>query len=114
MTMADSSTPSPSPRRSPRLYQQYLKPGALAKLRDSKITNRRRKIMQNSLSDQLLLFTPTSSSPTQQQDQPFINQENGIPCFDPPLYLNRPNCLTRKKLFAVNPTFTNTDDTYRF
>nr|KYP44580.1 hypothetical protein KK1_033927 [Cajanus cajan] len=68
--------------------------------------------MQNSLSELLLLTrTPSPSSPPQ-QDQPF-NEENGVPCFDPPVYHNRPNCLTRKKLFAVNPTFTNTD-TYQF
>ncbi|KAL2317771.1 hypothetical protein Fmac_031647 [Flemingia macrophylla] len=82
----------------------------LPKLGDSKITNRRRKMMQNSFSDQLLLFTPHRHHPPNNR----INQENGVPCFDPSLYLNRPNCLTRKKLFAVNPTFTSADDTYQF
>ncbi|KAG4954624.1 hypothetical protein AAZX31_14G153300 [Glycine max] len=108
MTMSTS----PHPNRSPRLFHKYLKPGALAKLRDSKITSSRhinnRITTQTSLSQ--LLLSP-SSSPIQ-QNQP-LNQDIGVPCFTPPIYLNRPHCLVRKKLFAVTPSFTHTDS-YQF
>ncbi|TKY45365.1 hypothetical protein E2542_SST20631 [Spatholobus suberectus] len=106
-----TSTSTCSPRRSPRLYHKYVKPGALAKLRDSKITARRTS--QISLSEMLLL-TPTSpSSPTIQQEYQPLNQDTGVPCFTSPVSLNRPGCLRRKKLFAVTPSFTPTD-TYEF
>ncbi|CAJ1971842.1 unnamed protein product [Sphenostylis stenocarpa] len=99
------------PNPSPKSYQKYLKPGALAKLRDSKITLSRhnnRRETHNSLSR--LLSSP-SFSPIQ-QDQ-FLNHDNTVPCFLLPIYLRRPCCLLRRKLFPVTPTFTLTD-TYQF
>ncbi|KAK7385226.1 hypothetical protein VNO78_30940 [Psophocarpus tetragonolobus] len=94
-----TSTSAFSPRRSPRLFHKYLKPGALAKLRDSKIKARHNQRTQMSRSETLLL---TPSSPTQH-----YNEDNGVPSFTFPV--NRPCCLRRKKLFAVTPTFTHTD-----
>ncbi|CAJ1971845.1 unnamed protein product [Sphenostylis stenocarpa] len=111
MTMTKEWTDTSSPRRSPRLFHKYLKPGALAKLRDSKIKERhnQRATNKNSLHEALLL-TPTSpSSPTQNDYQP-LNQDNGVPCFTSPVNFNNPSCLRRKKLFAITPTFTHTDE----
>ncbi|KAG4383418.1 hypothetical protein AAZX31_13G066700 [Glycine max] len=116
-----TTSPQHPNRRSPRLFHKFLKPGALAKLRDSKITSSRhkinRRITQISLSHLLLSSSPSSSSSSSssssiQQDQP-LNQDNGIPCFTPPIYPNRPRCLVRKKLFAVTPNFTH-PETYQF
>lgn len=100
-----SSSPSPM-----KTYHRYLKPGALAKLRDSKITSRnaysRRRIYNMCFSQLSSPTTPTS--PTQ-------NEENMIPCFAPHISLiNRPRCIARKKLFAVAPVFTPHTDTYPF
>ncbi|KAK7301301.1 hypothetical protein RJT34_12162 [Clitoria ternatea] len=94
-----------SPNRSPRNYHKYLKPGALAKLRDSKIIAKHASKSSQIFLSQLLL------SPTFTQ-QP-LNEDNGIPCFAPTVNLNRPSCLRRRKLFAVTPTFT-IPDTHQF
>ncbi|KAK7301302.1 hypothetical protein RJT34_12163 [Clitoria ternatea] len=115
MAMRESPNPKAcrsSPKRSPINYLRFLKPGALAKLRDSKITARHAsRSSQISLSQ--LLLSPTSPfSPTQQGQLP-LNEEDGIPCFAPIINLNRTRCLHRKKLFAVTPVFTHID-TYRF
>ncbi|TKY56192.1 hypothetical protein E2542_SST20634 [Spatholobus suberectus] len=102
-----------SPKRCPRCYHKYLKPGALAKLRDSKITARHnnRRTTQIFLSE--LLLSPTSASSPTQQDQS-LNEDNGVPCFAPPICLShRPRCLLRKKLFAFTPSFTHAE-TYQF
>ncbi|KAL5061541.1 hypothetical protein RYX36_023278 [Vicia faba] len=104
MTMKGNPKPlsSPSPRK-------YLKPGALAKLRDSNKIKSNRKL-QNRLNlldlAQLSPITPTSSSPPQ-------NFDNVVPCFDP-TFVNHPRSLGRKKLFAVTPIFTEHTDTYLF
>ncbi|KAK7290352.1 hypothetical protein RIF29_04701 [Crotalaria pallida] len=98
-----SSTPSP---------KKYLKPGALTKLRNSRITaTYQRYASRNhvrSLS-QLLLTpnSPSSSSTDSEQHSP--NQDNGVPCFAQRVNSHRPQCLTRKKLFAVTPFFTEAD-----
>ncbi|KEH19821.1 hypothetical protein MtrunA17_Chr8g0362551 [Medicago truncatula] len=102
MTMKGSPKPnssSPSPRR-------YLKPGALAKLRDSKKIKASRKLQNQINLLDLSQLSPTSSpsSPPQQ------NLDNVVPCFNPTI--NRPRCLARKKLFAVTPVFTEHTDTY--
>ncbi|RDX87230.1 hypothetical protein CR513_31330, partial [Mucuna pruriens] len=110
MTMTESldakeCSSTSSPRRSPRLYNKYLKPGALAKIRDSKIRAKQNKKISVS---ELLLLTPTSPSSPIQQDQP-LNQDYGIPSFASPITVNRPTCLRRRKLFAVTPSFTPAD-----
>ncbi|CAL0301352.1 unnamed protein product [Lupinus luteus] len=107
MTMKSVSPKSTSSSPSPRTMR-YLKPGALAKLRDSKVTatNHRYNLRKFTSLSQLLL-TPISPSPSmegEQQDSP--NQDNGVPCFTSRVDFNRPRSLTKKKLFAVTPTFT--------
>lgn len=90
-----------SPMRSPRLFRKYLKPGALAKLRDSKIkTRRNKKTAQFSFSE--VLLTPTSSSSPIQDDHP-PNLDTGVACFTSHINLNCPSYLCRKKLFAISP-----------
>ncbi|KAK9267294.1 hypothetical protein L1049_009717 [Liquidambar formosana] len=70
-----------STNRDERLYK-YLKPGALAQLRDFKITG---EVSENAM----------------------LNQPNGLPCFA--LTVNRPRCLHRKKLVAVPPIFVESE-----
>ncbi|CAL5196926.1 unnamed protein product [Lathyrus oleraceus] len=100
---------SPKPLSSSLSPRKYLKPGALAKLRDSNKVKSNRK-MQNQMNlldlSQLSPITPNSSLPPQ-------NLDNVVPCFDP-TFINRPRCLSRKKLLAVTPIFTEHTDTYLF
>ncbi|KAL9315714.1 hypothetical protein ACSQ67_016715 [Phaseolus vulgaris] len=110
MTMTKVPTDTPSPRRSPRLFHKYLKPGALAKIRDSKIKARNNeRTPKISLYEALLLTPPSPSLPTPDDDQP-LNQDNGVPCFISRLNLTSPSSLRRKKLFAVTPTFNQPDE----
>ncbi|KAI4295897.1 hypothetical protein L6164_035893 [Bauhinia variegata] len=89
-------------------FHRYLKPGALAQLRDSKFSARSRRhssLTEKSLSklSQVPIATPIASSfPSEESNPP--NQFNGVPTFA--LRINRPRCLQRKKLFAVTPVFT--------
>ncbi|QCE00366.1 hypothetical protein DEO72_LG7g1656 [Vigna unguiculata] len=110
MTMTKLCTTTSSPRRSPRLFHKYLKPGALAKIRDSKIKARNSHRAEKISLYEALLLTPTSSSSPTQDDDHSPNQENGIPCFTSPVNLTSPSCLRRKKLFAVTPTFALPDE----
>ncbi|KAK7290353.1 hypothetical protein RIF29_04702 [Crotalaria pallida] len=98
-----SSTPSP---------KKYLKPGALTKLRNSRITATfHRYAARNNVSSlSQLLLTPNSlSSSSTEGEQLSPNQDNGVPCFAQRVNFHRPQCLTRKKLFAVTPVFTEAD-----
>ncbi|KAK2408329.1 hypothetical protein P8452_70155 [Trifolium repens] len=109
MTMRGSPKPnssSPSPRR-------YLKPGALAKLRDSKKIKATRKL-QNQMNNLLDLSQLSPSTPTSSPSPPPQNFDNVVPCFDSTIdtFINRPRCLARKKLFAVTPVFNEHTDTY--
>ncbi|KAG2389855.1 hypothetical protein LR48_Vigan07g218600 [Vigna angularis] len=110
MTMTKVCTTTSSPRRSPRLFHKYLKPGALAKIRDSKIKARNSHRAAKISLYEALLITPTSPSSPTQDDDHSLNQENGVPCFTSPVNLTSPSCLRRKKLFAVTPTFTHPDE----
>lgn len=111
---------SPSPHKSSSSSPsscKYLKPGALAKLRDSKIANRRHRhaYISTLLSQHLSHSQLSPSSPSQNEQQRSPNHANGIPCFAPTLgFMSRPHCLSRKKLFAVTPVFTPTHDTTTF
>nr|KYP44577.1 hypothetical protein KK1_033924 [Cajanus cajan] len=100
--MARTSSPH---RRTPKCHHKYLKPGALAKLRDSKIAINRTTNY---------LFLSQLSSPPAQHHHTLHHQNDAVPSFHPPIYLRRPRCLLRKKLFAVAPSFTHADHTYRF
>ncbi|KAI4298692.1 hypothetical protein L6164_032220 [Bauhinia variegata] len=93
-------------------FHRYLKPGALAQLRDSKINARSRRcnsLTQKSLCKlSSLVLTEasiSSSSPTEESNP--LNQFDGVPTFA--LRINRPRCLQRKKLFAVTPVFAEND-----
>lgn len=79
-------------------YYTYLKPGALAQIRNSKITARSRV-----LSDPQNLIQQTPSSEIQ-VSLPAPAMEN-IPSFNLKIKNNRPCCLQRKKLTAVAPIF---------
>ncbi|CAJ2655428.1 unnamed protein product [Trifolium pratense] len=112
MTMKQSPKPNSSKSSSPiKTPHRYLKPGALAKLRDSKITARNtssRRFHEDISFSQLSPITP-NISPNQN------DQENMVPSFDSHAsFTNRPRCLARKKLFAVTPSFTPQTDTYPF
>lgn len=107
MTMKKQSPNSKSsPTKTP---YRYLKPGALAKLRDSKISA---KHASRTLSQLMSPSTPISPI---QNEQHQLNIDNMIPCFAPTVdFTHRPRSLARKKLFAVTPIFTPHTDTYRF
>ncbi|KAK9053337.1 hypothetical protein SSX86_029970 [Deinandra increscens subsp. villosa] len=94
-------------------YLRYLKPGALAQIRDSKIHARTHS--RRSSDSQIYLTRATSSSPVasspsrspnaavsgQQQESTgtIAAVDGGSPCFSPRLY--GPRCPQRKKLMAA-------------
>ncbi|KAG2389856.1 uncharacterized protein HKW66_Vig0179290 [Vigna angularis] len=100
-----SNEGSSSAERRTRRCSKYIVPGTLVKMRDSKITHNRSSTQISSA----ISIIPSS---TFQQD-PSLNQDNGVPCFDHPMYHAQPSCFNRKKLFAVMPVFTPID-TYQF
>jgi len=110
MTMTKVCANTSSPRRSPRLFHKYLKPGALAKIRDSKIKARNNQRAAKISLYEALLLTPTSPSSPIQDDDHLLNQNIGVPCFISTVNFTSPSCLRRKKLFAVTPTFTHADE----
>ncbi|MCD7472963.1 hypothetical protein HAX54_014407 [Datura stramonium] len=81
-------------------YYTYLKPGALAQIRNSKITAKSR------LNDPQTLTAMFQQIPNSEIEvsQPAPTME-GIPCFTLKIKDNRPCCLQRKKLSAVAPIF---------
>ncbi|GAB4830861.1 hypothetical protein Ancab_004888 [Ancistrocladus abbreviatus] len=89
-------------------YNRYLKPGALAQLRDSKIFKKPQIYLHN-----LLPTTSVDPSPSNGGDAssvtepanpiPLLSMEV-VPCFSVRTY--RPRCLRRKKLAASMPIFT--------
>nr|XP_004490647.1 uncharacterized protein LOC101491306 [Cicer arietinum] len=121
MTMKESPNSSNSSKSTPTKphHHRYLKPGALAKLRDSKITAR--NYATSIRIDNMYLSQLSSSSPTTSDSSPIQNEEiqqnhdNMVPSFDSHVsFINRPVCIARKKLFAVPPVFTPHTDTYPF
>ncbi|KAF3625147.1 putative soluble starch synthase isoform X2 [Capsicum annuum] len=87
-----------SRRSSMPSYYTYLKPGALAQIRNSKITAKSRVIamyQQKPNSDIQVSQAAAATPPTME----------GIPCFNLKVKNNRPCCLQRKKLSAVAPVF---------
>ncbi|KAJ7946291.1 Peptidyl-prolyl cis-trans isomerase [Quillaja saponaria] len=107
MKGASRSNMSKSATKRNEGYFRYLKPGALAQIRDSKITARSQRHGSHTRVSLYQLSLPTAtptfpSFPIEQNDM--SNQIDGIPCFA--LRINRPRCLQRKKLFAVTPVFT--------
>ncbi|PIN09628.1 hypothetical protein CDL12_17784 [Handroanthus impetiginosus] len=93
-----------SPTTTP-LFYTYLKPGALARLRYSKISARCREIDAQTL----LALCQLKSSSDSAVSQPHSVElpMNGIPCFD--LRVKKhPRCFQRKRLIAVTPIFSET------
>ncbi|KAI3466568.1 hypothetical protein Pfo_023231 [Paulownia fortunei] len=87
------------------LFYTYLKPGALAQLRYSKITARSREIGAQTLLA-LRQLKPSSDSAFSQPHSLDLAMD-GIPCFN--LRVTKyPGCLQRKKLIAVSPFFSET------
>ncbi|KAI3440876.1 uncharacterized protein J3R85_002902 [Psidium guajava] len=72
-------------------YLKYLKPGALAQLRDSRISARLHRV------DSLIQICP--SPPPNQDGQPPVDAAGGMPCFVGRFY--GPRCPQRKKLVAA-------------
>lgn len=78
-------------------YNRYLKPGALAQLRDSRINARSSRIGSTQIS---LYRMETSSSPSTLPSPTTIQvQIDGIPCFAGRIY--GPRCPQRKKIVAT-------------
>ncbi|XWS69542.1 hypothetical protein CRYUN_Cryun04dG0187600 [Craigia yunnanensis] len=73
-------------------FLKYLKPGALARLRDSRISARSHRTSS--------LFQISPSSPPSNGGQPFSPVIDGFPCFGVTGRIYGPSCLQRKKLFA--------------
>ncbi|CAO2823653.1 unnamed protein product [Amaranthus hypochondriacus] len=94
---SSTSPPSPTPSPSPS-YNRYLRPGALAQMRDFKLTTNRRSQICFSL---LLLTNSHIQPPTADSNS---SMEVGPSFF--PLSPHRPRCLRRKKLAALPPIFT--------
>ncbi|KAF1885204.1 hypothetical protein Lal_00029093 [Lupinus albus] len=80
----------------PNPFHKFLKPGALAKLRDSQITAKRRLRRVNSLSH---IPSPFPSNDVQPQQ----NDNEGFPCFVTRTF--SPRCPQRKKLMASKSVF---------
>ncbi|OIW05947.1 hypothetical protein TanjilG_07224 [Lupinus angustifolius] len=80
----------------PNPFHKFLKPGALAKLRDSQITARRRFHRLNSLS-----HIPSPLPPNDVQPQQ--NDTEGFPCFVARIF--SPRCPQRKKLMASKSVY---------
>ncbi|CAN4083791.1 unnamed protein product [Withania somnifera] len=80
-------------------FHTFLKPGALAQLRYSKISAKSRlKIAQS----QFFTFSVVPSS------DPLPNIDGLLPCFNSSIRIRHPRCILRKKLSAVAPIFTET------
>ncbi|KAK4439343.1 hypothetical protein Salat_0269200 [Sesamum alatum] len=93
-----------SPLPTPSFYT-YLKPGALAQLRYSKITARSKEIGAQTLLA-LCQLKPSSDSAFPRPHSTGLPMD-GIPCFNLRVK-SYPRCLQRKKLIAVTPIFSET------
>ncbi|KAH6831598.1 hypothetical protein C2S53_010573 [Perilla frutescens var. hirtella] len=102
MKTSAGSCATTSQTMTPSFYT-YLKPGALAQLRYSKITARSRQngarnlhaLIQLELSLESAIPPPHSSNLAM----------DGIPCFNLRV-VKYPRCLQRRKLSAVKPSFS--------
>ncbi|CAN4078349.1 unnamed protein product [Withania somnifera] len=80
-------------------FHTFLKPGALAQLRYSKIS------AKSSLKIAQSQFATFSVIPL---SDPSPNIE-GLPCFCSSIRIRHPRCIQRKKLSAVAPIFTESN-----
>ncbi|PIA57871.1 hypothetical protein AQUCO_00500055v1 [Aquilegia coerulea] len=88
--------------RSTKREDRYLKPGALAQIRDSKISARSQK---PSLKTQIALYRLVTSSTNESTTTTTTTTQismisNGFPCFGSRRFYNSPSCPQRKKLVA--------------
>ncbi|KAL5794082.1 hypothetical protein ACOSP7_002676 [Xanthoceras sorbifolium] len=84
----------------PEPFLKYLKPGALARLRDSKISARSQRVKSNPQISTHRMSPP--SSPRSSTDaQPQVNVSDDFPCFSGRVYGYGPRCPQRKKLVAA-------------
>ena len=96
---------SSSPTRSePEPFHKYLKPGALAQIRDSRISAHRVNshslyLLSSSSSISLHRTSSPPSSNAAPQQTPLSVSTDGIPCFSGRIY--GPRCPQRKKLVAA-------------
>lgn len=92
-------------KRSSSIFGAYLKPGALAQLRNSKITAKS-KAKEGQVLTQILLY---QHKPTSELASPQPNNNNTmdvVPCFTLRLKNAYPLSLLRKKLIPVAPVFS--------
>ena len=92
---------SSSPTRS-EPFHKYLKPGALAQIRDSRISAHRVNSLYLLSSSSSISLHRTSSPPSSNaapQQTPLNASTDGIPCFSGRIY--GPRCPQRKKLMAA-------------
>ncbi|KAH7533064.1 uncharacterized protein LOC107408961 [Ziziphus jujuba] len=75
-------------------FLKFLKPGALAQIRDSRISARSHRVVSL-----LQIRTSPPSSPPSTPGQPPANAMDGFPCFSARIY--GPRCPQRKKLVAA-------------
>ena len=93
---------SSSPTRSDsEPFHKYLKPGALAQIRDSRISAHRVNSLYLLSSSSISLHCTSSppSSNAAPQQTPLNASTDGIPCFSGRIY--GPRCPQRKKLMAA-------------
>ncbi|GAV66976.1 hypothetical protein CFOL_v3_10485 [Cephalotus follicularis] len=82
----------------PEPYLKYLKPGALARLRDSRISARSHRL-NSLLQISLAHRSSPPSSPPSNDGQTLVNAFDAFPCFAARVY--GPRCPQRKKLLAA-------------
>ncbi|KAK4360939.1 hypothetical protein RND71_019891 [Anisodus tanguticus] len=96
-TRTTRSTTTPS-------FHTFLKPGALAQIRYSKISAKSR--LKNAQSQfAIYQHIPFSGLPS---SDPLPTME-GLPCFNSSIRIRYPRCMQRKKLSAVAPIFTESN-----
>ncbi|KAJ0111731.1 hypothetical protein Patl1_02020 [Pistacia atlantica] len=82
----------------PEPFLKYLKPGALARLRDSKISARSHRVISiPQISPHRM--SPMSPPPSSNDDHPQVSVTDAFPCFSGRMY--GPRCPQRKKLVAA-------------
>jgi len=89
---------------------KILKPGELAKRRDSMIA----AIYASSRNQNNISFSQISSTTTStsQNQVPQHIEETMVPSFPLPVdFTNRPSCFNRKKILSVTPVFVSNTDT---
>ncbi|KAL3643328.1 hypothetical protein CASFOL_014143 [Castilleja foliolosa] len=92
-----------SPLSSTPSYYTYLKPGALAQLRYTKMTARSKQIAAQTLLALCQLESSAGSAFSQTRLTGLAM--DGIPCFNARVK-SYPRCIQRKKLVAVTPFFS--------